>query len=285
MLSIHKSFSAKRSIEINGRLIGLDYPRVMGIINFTPDSFYDGGKLKSDKDILSLAERHLSDGATFLDVGCYSSRPDAEDIIEEEEKRRMGQVLSVITRHFPQALLSADTFRAAVASEALELGAHLINDISGGELDPGMFPLIIEKRVPYVLMHMKGTPQTMRGLTSYKDVLNEVCDYFSNKLGYLHAHGVKDIIIDPGFGFAKGAETGFELLRRLSYLNTLGVPVLAGLSRKSMIYKTLGINADQALNGTTALHMIALEKGVSILRVHDVRGAVEAIELFRRVYG
>ncbi len=255
----------------------------MGILNFTPDSFYDGGKLKSDKDIVDLAEKHLSDGAFALDIGGYSSRPDAEHIDEEEEKRRVGYVISTIAKEFPKAVLSVDTFRASVALEALESGAHIINDISGGELDPEMFTLIGARNVPYILMHMRGTPQTMKGMANYDDVLTEVCNYFSAKLSYLRARGVKDVIIDPGFGFAKGPAIGFELLGKLSYLQALGVPMLVGLSRKSMIYKTLEISPSEALNGTTALHMIALQNGANILRVHDTKEAVEAIDLYRRI--
>ena len=223
----------------------------MGIVNFTPDSFYDGGRLKSDGDILALAERHLTNGAAFLDIGGYSSRPDADHISEEEEQRRVGHVVATVIRQFPQAIL---------------------------------FSLVAERNVPYILMHMRGTPQTMKQMSDYEDVLQEVCDYFSSKLNYLRSNGVKDIIIDPGFGFAKGPSAGFELLGKMSFLETLGAPVMVGLSRKSMIYKTLEINVEEALNGTTALHMIALENGANILRVHDTKEAIEAIELYRRVY-
>lgn len=256
----------------------------MGVVNFTPDSFYDGGRLKSDGDVLNLAEKHLQDGAAFLDLGCYSSRPGADDITADEEMRRMVQALSAIVKHFPEAVLSVDTFRAQVAKAALEHGADMINDISGGELDPEMFSLVIEKRVPYILMHMKGTPQTMRSLNIYKDLISDITDYFSAKLNYLHANGVKDVILDPGFGFAKAPVQGFELLRDLKFFNVFGIPMLAGLSRKSMIYSTLKITAGDALNGTTALNMIALKNGASILRVHDTKEGVEAIELYRRIY-
>jgi len=284
LLSIHKSFPSKRSIEINGRLIHLDTPKVMGIINFTPDSFYDGGHLKSDRDILAIAEKHLSEGATFLDVGCYSSRPEAEDVSAEDEKSRLARSLSVISKEFSAAIISVDTFRAAVAREGLDAGATMVNDISGGNLDPEMFNLIEERHVPYIMMHMRGTPQTMRGMNSYEDLIGEICCYFAAKVRLLHARGVKDIILDPGFGFAKNATQGFELLRKVSFLQSFGLPVLAGISRKSMVYKTLEINVSEALNGTTALHMIALQGGVSILRVHDTKQAIEAIELYRRVY-
>lgn len=256
----------------------------MGIINFTPDSFYDGGRLKTDRDLIQKAEKHLQEGAAILDVGCYSSRPGAEDISVQEEKRRLANALSLVTRHFPQAVLSVDTFRAEVAQEGLEQGANIINDISGGELDPEMFPLVIKKKVPYILMHMRGTPQTMSSLTTYKDLISDICDYFAAKLSYLHKHGVRDVILDPGFGFAKSPAQGFDLLKNLSYLRIFGVPVLAGVSRKSFIYKSLNIQADEALNGTTALNMVALKNGASILRVHDVREAMQAIELYRRIY-
>jgi len=284
LLSIHKPFPSKRSIEIDGRLIDLDTPKVMGIINFTPDSFYDGGYLKSDRDILAIAERHLLTGATFLDVGCYSSRPDAMDVSAEVEKSRLARSLSVICKEFPEAVISVDTFRASVAKEGLDAGGKMVNDISGGELDQGMFDLITERNVPYIMMHMRGTPQTMKALNRYEDLLGEICNYFAAKVQMLHSRGVKDLIVDPGFGFAKNATQGFELLRKLSLLQSFGIPVLVGISRKSMIYKTLEINVSEALNGTTALHMIALQGGVSILRVHDTKQAIEAIELYRRVY-
>lgn len=274
----------KRSMEVGGKLISFEIPRVMGIINFTPDSFYDGGRLKSDKDILNVAERHLAEGASFLDVGCYSSRPGAEDISEEEEIKRLTLVLSILAKAFPSAILSIDTFRSAVAKEGLDNGGHIINDISGGELDPEMFPLIIEKKVPYILMHMKGTPQTMKSLNKYKDLYSDISDYFAAKLNYLSRNGVKDVILDPGFGFAKSPSQSFQLLKELKYLQIFGVPVLTGVSRKSFIYSTLKINADEALNGTTAVNMIALKNGASILRVHDTKEAVEVIELYRRIY-
>lgn len=283
MLSIHKSFDGKRSIEVRGRLLSLDSPKVMGIINYTPDSFYDGGKLKSDADILALAETHLTAGAIILDIGGYSSRPDAVDVSAKEEAKRVRQVVQVVAKRFPNAILSVDTFRADVAGQALDAGADMINDISGGELDAAMFPLVAERNVPYILMHMRGTPQTMKALDDYEDVVSEICDYLAKKVNQLHASGVKDVIVDPGFGFAKGPAHGFELLGKLNFFTSIGVPVLAGLSRKSMIYKTLQISAAEALNGTTALHMIALENGANILRVHDTKEALEAIELYRRV--
>ena len=275
---------AKRSIEVGGKLISFEVPRVMGIINFTPDSFYDGGRLKSDKDILNAAERHLAEGASFLDVGSYSSRPGAEDISEEEEIRGLARATGVLTKAFPSAIVSIDTFRSAVAREGLDNGGHIINDISGGELDPEMFPLVIEKKVPYILMHMKGTPQTMKSLNKYKDLFSDISDYFAAKLNYLSRNGVKDVILDPGFGFAKSPSQSFQLLKEFKYLQIFGVPVLAGVSRKSFIYSSLKINADEALNGTTAVNMIALKNGASILRVHDTKEAVEVIELYRRIY-
>lgn len=274
----------KRSLEVEGKIISFEIPRVMGIINFTPDSFYDGGRLKSDKDILHAAERHLVEGASFLDVGCYSSRPGAEDISEEVEIKRLTRVLSILAKAFPSAILSIDTFRSAVAREGLGNGGHIINDISGGELDPKMFSLIIEKKVPYILMHMKGTPQTMKSLNKYKDLFSDISDYFAAKLNYLSRNGVKDVVLDPGFGFAKSPSQSFQLLKELKYLQIFGVPVLAGVSRKSFVYSTLKINADEALNGTTAANMIALKNGASILRVHDTKEAVEVIELYRRIY-
>jgi dihydropteroate synthase len=251
----------------------------MGILNITPDSFFDGGRFRDEKAILGQVEKMLSEGADFIDVGGYSSRPGAADISEEEELRRVLPVIKSISNKFPQALISIDTFRSRVATRAIEAGGHIINDISGGEQDPNMFMTVASLRVPYILMHMRGTPQNMTNQTHYNDLLGEVIHYFEKKIHVLHQLEVKDIIIDPGFGFAKTAEQSFTLLRHLDSLKILNQPVLAGLSRKSMIWKTLGTGPDGALNGTTALNTVALYHGASILRVHDVKEAVECVRL------
>lgn len=255
----------------------------MGIMNITPDSFFSGSRFTREAEILRQAERMLSQGATFIDVGGYSSRPGAEDISVDEETARVTQAVRVIVREFPAVLISVDTFRAEVARKTVEEGAVLINDISAGELDSEMFQTIAELNVPYSIMHMRGTPQTMNELTRYENLIQEVVDYFTAKISRLKTLGVTDVIIDPGFGFAKTAGQSFEVLTHLEYFRHLEKPILAGLSRKSMIWKTLGVTAEDALNGTTALNMAALLNGASILRVHDVKEAAETIKLFLRL--
>ncbi|QHS57833.1 dihydropteroate synthase [Mucilaginibacter sp. 14171R-50] len=252
----------------------------MGIINITPDSFYAGSRKTGKNDILQQAGKMLNDGATFLDIGAYSSRPGADDISVQEETDRLLPAIEAIVKNFPEAVISVDTFRAKVAEEAIKAGAHIINDISGGELDEDMFDTVARLQVPYVLMHMKGNPKTMQRLASYGDVFAEVYDYFVKKIYRLKQLGVHDIIIDPGFGFAKKPEHGYALMSRLQELERLQLPILAGISRKKMIYGLLGIAAEEALNGTTVLNTIALTKGANILRVHDVREAVEAIKIY-----
>lgn len=271
------------TLNVRGRLIQLDAPRLMGILNVTPDSFYDGGRYNDNKAILHHVEKMIEEGATFIDVGGYSSRPGADDIFVEEEVRRTIPVIELILKHFPEVLVSIDTFRTQVARKALEAGAALINDISGGTLDKEMIPLVASFKVPYIAMHMKGTPQTMTGEAIYDDVVKEVVDYFHQKNQTLHAAGVTDIIVDPGFGFAKNIEQNFELLKNLDYLRILGKPLLVGMSRKSLIWKTLKTNPEMALNGTTVLNTVALMKGASILRIHDVKEAAEAIKLTKFV--
>ena len=273
-------FHKKITVNAKGKLIDLSTPKVMGIINLTPDSFFEGSRKQSVDDALIQAEKMLNEGATFLDLGAYSSRPGAEDISVQEEIDRLLPVVEAIARNFPDAVLSVDTFRAAVAEAAINAGAHIINDISGGQLDDQMFAIVAKLNVPYILMHMKGNPQTMVQLAAYEDVFNEVLDYFTTRIHQLKQLGVNDVIIDPGFGFAKKPEHGFALLNRLNEFEKLGLPLLAGVSRKKMIYGTLGITADEALNGTTVLNTIALTKGASILRVHDVKEAVQAVKLF-----
>ena len=255
----------------------------MGILNVTPDSFYDGGKYKDPSGILRQTDKMITEGATFIDVGAYSSRPGAHDIPEEEELSRIVPIIDLLMATFPEILLSIDTFRSKVAQECLSHGAAIINDISAGSLDPEMMKTVAKASVPYIMMHMKGTPQTMKDLNTYDDLMVDLCYYFSEKIAQARALGIHDLIIDPGFGFAKNISQNFELLQKLELLRTFDVPVLAGISRKSMIYKVLRGTASEALNGSTALHMVALQKGVSILRVHDVKEAVECVLLHEKL--
>ena len=273
------------SINCKGTLIDFDSPKVMGILNVTPDSFYDGGSYKNEKDILAQAEKMLNDGATLIDVGAYSSRPDAEDISVEEECNRLIPVVELLLKNFPEVLLSIDTFRSKVAQEAVTAGAALINDISAGLLDPEMLSTVAKLQVPYILMHMRGTPQTMKGLTNYDNLVKEILFYLSERVAAARALGLNDIIIDPGLGFAKTIAQNYELLNATEKLQVLELPILIGLSRKSMITKTLGVDSNSALNGTTALNMIALQKGASILRVHDVKEAVQTVRLHQALKG
>lgn len=251
----------------------------MGILNATPDSFYAQSRQQQLDGALRTTGKMLADGATFIDIGGYSTRPGAQEIPVSEELNRVIPVIAAIKNEFPEALISIDTFRGKVAREAVSAGAALINDISGYSLDEEMLPAIVDLNVPYLLMHLRGNPQTMQAEAIYKDVAGEVIHYFSEKINQLNRLGVNDLIIDPGFGFAKKPEHSFELLRNLEQLQLFGLPVLAGLSRKAMIYKTLGTSADNALNGTTVLNTIALQNGANILRVHDVKEAVEVVEL------
>jgi len=273
-------FHKKATLNAGGKLLDLSTPQVMGIINLTPDSFFADSRKQSVDSALQQAGKMLTDGAAFLDIGAYSSRPGAADISIQEEMDRLLPVVEAITNAYPDAILSVDTFRAQVAEAAIKAGAHLINDISGGELDADMFATVARLQVPYILMHMKGTPQNMNQLAGYENVFDEVFDYFTSKYHQLKQLGVKDVIIDPGFGFAKKTEHSYALMNRLQDFNVLQLPILAGISRKNMIYKTLGITADEALNGTTVLNAIALTKGANILRVHDVKEAVEAVKLW-----
>lgn len=255
----------------------------MGILNLTPDSFYDGGMYRSDSEILSKVESMLNDGATFVDVGSYSSRPNAEHISENEELRRIVPVVNLLMKSFPEIMLSIDTFRSMVARRCVEAGACIINDISAGRIDKNMMQTVANLRIPYVMMHMKGTPQTMQKLTQYDHLVKDILFYFSERIAAARALGIVDIIIDPGFGFAKTIAQNFELLNNLNHFKMLELPILVGLSRKSMIYKTLGISANEALNGTTTLNSIALQKGANILRVHDIKEAMECIELLEQL--
>ena len=281
----HKNtvFQQKLTLNVRGTLLDLSKPKIMGVLNLTPDSFYDGGRNNSLADALRKTEQLLAEGADVLDLGAYSSRPGAEHISEEVEFERMIPVIRAIAKEFPKALLSIDTFRSGIAKAAVGEGADMINDISAGAMDPAMFATIAELKVPYIMMHMKGTPQTMSTQTNYTDLIVEVAHYFAEKIQVLKELGVIDLIIDPGFGFAKTQEQNYELLGKLEHLKITGHPVLAGLSRKSMIYKLLETDADHALNGTTAANTIALLNGANILRVHDVHAAKEAIMIVEQV--
>ena len=255
----------------------------MGILNITPDSFYSAGRVESEKTLLEKAKHMLEEGAAILDVGGYSSRPGATDISEEEEMNRVIPSIKLLTAEFPTTLISVDTFRANVAVKAIEAGARMINDISAGELDENMFQVVASLKVPYVAMHMKGNPQNMNSQSKYENLLLGISRYFQNKLFKLHSLGITDIVIDPGFGFAKTREQSFYLLDNLEILKSLGAPIMVGISRKSLIYKTLNVNPEEALNGTTVLNTISVLKGASILRVHDVKEAVEIVKLTNEI--
>lgn len=263
-----------------GRVLDLGWPRVMGILNLTPDSFFAGSRVPAPADLLRRAEVMLHAGAAVLDLGGYSSRPGAEHISEDEEQRRLLPAVEAVRQAFPEAFLSVDTFRASVAREAVAAGADIINDISGGTLDPAMLATAGHLGVPYILMHLRGTPQTMTQFTHYDgDIVLELVRYFRDQLAELRQHGVTDVVLDPGFGFAKTPAQSHELLRRLPELAVLGLPILAGLSRKSMVYKPLGLTPDAALTGTVAVNALAVLNGARLLRVHDVAEAVQTIQL------
>ncbi|PRY10876.1 dihydropteroate synthase [Pontibacter ummariensis] len=275
-------FKKKSTVNCRGKLLSLDTPLVMGILNVTPDSFYPGSRLNNLSEVLQRTEQMLSDGADILDVGGYSSRPGAVDIAEQEELDRVVPAIEAIVQRFPDAVISVDTFRASVAEAAIAAGAAIINDISGGKLDEAMFETVAKRQVPYILMHMRGTPQTMASLAQYEDLVVEVVDELQAQVAKLKRLGVKDIILDPGFGFAKTAAHNFELLNRLEELRILELPVLAGMSRKSMVYKSLGVDQTDALTGTIGVNMIALMKGADILRVHDVKETKQTIQLYKK---
>jgi len=279
----NNAFYSNITWNLRGRLYTLEQPRVMGILNITPDSFYAGSRLTREDDILHRATEMMQEGADLLDIGGYSTRPGAAMVPEEEETRRVLEAIRVVHEKFPDVPLSIDTFRSAVARKAVEAGASIVNDVSGGELDRAMMETVAGLGVPYILMHMRGTPETMNSLAVYKDLIGEMMEYFHTKLERLRSFGVRDVIIDPGFGFAKTVDHNFELLRKLQSFRILGLPLLAGLSRKSMIWRTLEHEPEDALNGTTALNMVALLHGASILRVHDVKEARECIRLFNKM--
>jgi len=268
-----------KSINCKGKLIDLNSPKVMGILNITPDSFFDGGKFQHEKTIISQVEKMLLNGATFIDVGAYSSRPGAKHISEEEELNRILPVMDLLISKFPDILISIDTFRSKVAEQCIALGASLINDISAGSLDKDMFNTVAKLQVPYIIMHMQGTPRTMQKKPTYENVVKDVLFYFSKKISELRNLGVNNIITDVGFGFGKNLEHNYELLNNLDLLKNLEVPTLVGVSRKSMLFKPLGISPNDALNATTSANTIALLKGANILRVHDVKEAVEAVKI------
>ena len=269
----------KMLINCRGNLIDLSSPKVMGIVNLTPDSFYAESRKTELVSILKKVEEMLIEGTDFIDLGAYSSRPNSVDISLEEELNR-SETISSIAKEFPHAILSRDTFRSEVAIKAIEHGACIINDISGGELDPNMFETVAKLQVPYIMMHMKGNPQTMKSETDYVDLLNDINRYFSSKINQLKQLGVNDIIIDPGIGFAKNANQNFKILRHLQQFQIFGLPLLIGLSRKSFISKTLNIDTSETLNGTTVLNSLALINGAKILRVHDVKEVKQAVRLF-----
>lgn len=273
-----------RYINLRGRLVDLDVPKVMGIINITPDSFYKGSRYLNEDEILAVAERMIRDGADVIDVGGCSTRPGAADVPAEVEKLRVLKAIRLITAEFPEVSVSVDTFRSEIAAEAvLDYGAAMINDISGGEADVNMYDTVVRLGVPYVLMHMQGNPATMQQNPVYSDVVADVIRWLGERVFLLQSKGVKDLIIDPGFGFGKTIDHNYEMLRRLNEFSVLQLPLLAGLSRKSMIWKTLEITPDEALNGTTALNAIALLNGADILRVHDVAEAVQTVKLISRL--
>ena len=272
------------TINCKGQLIDLSTPKIMGILNVTPNSFYDGGKFTLSENGLSQVGKMLEEGATFIDIGAYSSKPNAEFVSEEEECSRILPVIKSILKQFPDALISIDTFRSGIASVCIENGAAIINDISAGNGDEKMMEVVAKHNVPYIMMHMRGMPQTMQSLTNYENIVKEIVFYFSEKVSKARNLGINDLIIDPGFGFAKTLEQNYEVLKNLELFQILDLPILAGISRKSMVYKPLGVTANEALNGTTVLNTIALTKGATILRVHDVKEAVECVKLFERSY-
>ena len=267
------------TINCAGKLIDLSIPKIMGILNITPDSFYDGGRYNSDKKILDHVEKMIIDGAVFIDIGAYSSRPGGVDIDENEELKRIIPAIELVNKKFPEIIISIDTFRSKVAEACLNSGASIINDISASQLDEKMMETISKYNVPYIIMHMKGNPQNMMDKTNYDDMLQEMIKYFSKKINQAISYKINDIIIDPGFGFAKNIKQNYDLLNHLDLLKILDKPIMVGISRKSMIYKSLDSTPEEALNGTTVLNTVALIKGASILRVHDVKEANECIKL------
>lgn len=279
-----KLFPQKYSIQIKGRIFSLDKPLIMGILNLTPDSFFSGSRIMDSKEqLLQKSFQMIQEGVDILDLGGYSTRPGALGVSEEEEIKRVIPAIEWIKEHYPSVLISVDTFRANVAKAAVQAGAGLVNDISAGNLDPRMLEVVGTLNVPYIAMHMRGNPQTMQEKTNYSDILVEILNYFSETVAKCKTYGIKDVIIDPGFGFAKSIEQNYWILKNLDYFKILSLPILVGVSRKSMIYKTLNISPEEALNGSTALHMYALSKGANILRVHDVKEVKETLTLYNQL--
>lgn len=270
----------KKTINVGGTLLEQSSPLVMGILNFTPDSFYQGSRVDSSQQVVDKIGTMVVEGASIIDIGGYSTRPGAKEVTVEEEKERIGAVLEPLVKNFKNVIISVDTFRSDVASFAVKRGAHIVNDVAGGTLDEAMFDTVAELGVPYILMHMRGTPATMNTLTSYDNLVVDVMKELKSKIDVLRQKGVADIWVDPGFGFAKTIDQNFQLLRDLAEFKDLGCPILVGLSRKATIYKTLNIGPEEALNGTTVLNTLALERGANVLRVHDVKAAVEAVKLW-----
>jgi len=279
VLNLITQLRLSMTINCLGKLIDLTSPKVMGILNITPNSFYDGGKHSDEKSVLFQVEKMLEEGATFIDIGAYSSKPSAEFVSEVEEIERLVPAIQLVLKHFPDTLISVDTFRAKVAKTGIQNGACIINDISAGSLDSAMMETVAKLQVPYIMMHMKGNPQTMQSLASYQNIIKEMLFYFSEKVAQARSLGINDLLIDTGFGFAKTKEQNFEVMNNLELFQMLELPILVGVSRKSMIYKTLETSAEFALNGTTVMNTIALQKGAKILRVHDVKEAMETIKL------
>lgn len=271
------------TINCKGELIDLSTPRIMGILNVTPNSFYDGGKYKTDVDFLNQVEKMLTDGADFIDLGAYSSKPSAEFVSEEEEIKRLVGVVALLVNHFPGIKLSIDTFRARVAQEAIEAGGAIVNDIAAGLLDERMIEVVGQLQVPYIMMHMRGNPKTMQSLTTYDDLVVDMRYYFSERLAQARAAKINDVILDPGFGFAKTREQNYELMAKLEHFHCFELPLLVGISRKSMLYKLLDCTPQEALNGTSVLNTIALQKGAKIIRVHDVKEANEVRKILNQL--
>ena len=273
------------TINLRGKLMNFSVPKIMGILNITPDSFYDGGRYNSKEKIQRQIEKMIISGVDIIDVGGYSSRPGAKDISIEDELNRVIPVIEIIKKKFPETIVSIDTFRSRVASEAIISGADIVNDISGGNLDSNMFETVSKHKVPYILMHMRGNPENMMSKTNYENVTKDVCKYFSQKIDKAHSCGINDIIIDPGFGFSKTTQQNYELLNNLEFFKEFQRPIIIGISRKSMIYKTLNTTPEKALNGSSVLHTISLMKGANILRTHDVKEAVECVKIVSQLIG
>lgn len=271
------------TINCKGKLIDLSSPKVMGILNITPDSFYDGGRFKDEVSILNQVDKMLTEGATFIDVGAYSSRPGAKHISEQEELKRIVPVINLLIKKYPESIISVDTFRSKIAKETIHAGAAIVNDISGGNMGTKMFQTVADLQVPYILMHMLGTPQNMQQNPVYNDVIKDIISFFASKIYTLHELKLNDVIIDVGFGFGKTVNHNYQILKDLELFKILDAPILAGISRKSMLYKTLGVSAKEALNATTSANTIALLNGANILRVHDVKEAVEAVKIVNQL--